>query len=155
MVVQTAIVATVKKETTRSFTIDTASHGDCGVRVMSLGTSMGLVKNEGWDWVYAKLWRGMTHEKCTCTIKTEHSFCGYSLLCARLSKLCTCLFDSQMLLLQCVCMKGVKYTVMPVCQSVSQSACSLSARLSIKTNRNSSNIYFNDSRTAMCTYKSQ
>ena len=32
MVVQTAIVATVKKETTRSFTIDTASHGDCGVR---------------------------------------------------------------------------------------------------------------------------
>ena len=85
---------------------------------------MGLVKNEGWDWVYTKLWRGMTHEKCTCTIKTEHSFCGYSLLCARLSKLCVCLFDLQMLLLQCVCMKGVKYTVMPVCQPVSRSACS-------------------------------
>ena len=92
-----------------------------------------------------KLWRGRTHR----TIKTEHSFGCYSLLCTCHSKLCVCV-GSQMLLLQCVCSKSVKYTVMPACQPVSLLV-RLSACLSVKTNRNSSNIQFNDSRTAMCT----
>ena len=69
---------------------------------------------------------------------------------------CACVFIWLANVITPMCVHGVLNIQLR--QRVSQSVgllVRLSACLSIKTNRNSSNIYINDSRTAMCTYKSQ